>query len=173
MHAWTTFEGLPGLWVLVVSGPGGLVCVNLKQLEHPPDAGWASDRMPGVALSQDPDGGGLREAVRQLTAYFRGELRTFNLPLGVGGTPFQSEVWQTLQSIPYGQTRSYAWLAARLGRPNATRAVGTANGRNPLAVVVPCHRVIGADGGLRGYAGGVGIKRILLDLESQALKLEA
>jgi methylated-DNA-[protein]-cysteine S-methyltransferase len=110
----------------------------------------------------------LAEAARQLDAYFAGELREFDLPLRPHGTPFQLAVWDALREIPYGQTASYADVARRIGRPTAARAVGHANGRNPLAVVVPCHRVIGSDGSLTGYAGGLEMKRVLLALEAGA-----
>ena len=109
----------------------------------------------------------LDEAARQLDAYFAGELREFDLPLRPHGTAFQTDVWKALREIPYGETRSYADIARRIGRPTAVRAVGAANGRNPLAIVVPCHRVIGADGSLTGYAGGLELKRALLELEAR------
>ena len=108
----------------------------------------------------------LDDAVRQLDAYFAGELREFDLPLRPHGTPFQIAVWSALREVPYGETRSYADIARRIGRPTAVRAVGRANGQNPLAIVVPCHRVIGTDGSLTGYAGGLDMKRALLDLEA-------
>jgi methylated-DNA-[protein]-cysteine S-methyltransferase len=112
----------------------------------------------------------LREAARQLTAYFAGKLTDFDLPLAPGGTPFQERVWAELRQIGYGRTASYGEIAARLGMsPGASRAVGAANGRNPIGVVIPCHRVIGSKGLLSGYAGGVERKRLLLDLEQKAL----
>ncbi|AKC85663.1 methylated-DNA--[protein]-cysteine S-methyltransferase [Pseudoxanthomonas suwonensis] len=107
----------------------------------------------------------LRRAQAQLDEYFAGERRTFDLPLAPQGTPFQREVWFALAAIPYGETASYAQLAARVDRPSATRAVGAANGRNPLPIVLPCHRVIGADGSLTGFGGGLPTKRFLLELE--------
>ena len=107
----------------------------------------------------------LDSARRQLDAYFSGRSTVFDLPLGLEGTPFQLGVWSALLKIPYGETRSYAQLAADLGNPSATRAVGTANGRNPIAIVVPCHRVIGANGSLTGFGGGLERKRFLLRLE--------
>lgn len=110
----------------------------------------------------------LDDAARQLAAYFSGELREFDLPLRSRGTPFQTAVWAALREIPYGETRSYADIARRVGRPTAVRAVGRANGQNPLSIVVPCHRVIGSDGSLTGYAGGVERKRALLELERRA-----
>lgn len=101
----------------------------------------------------------------QLDAYFEARLTRFDLPLAPEGTDFQRSVWFGLASIPYGETRSYAQMAARLGRPSATRAVGAANGRNPIPIVLPCHRVIGADGSLTGFGGGLPAKRFLLRLE--------
>ncbi|HEY8506643.1 MAG TPA: methylated-DNA--[protein]-cysteine S-methyltransferase [Gemmataceae bacterium] len=106
-----------------------------------------------------------REACRQLRAYFAGELTAFDLPLSPQGTPFQRQVWRALCEIPYGEAVSYAEVARRIGRPTAARAVGSANRSNPLAVVVPCHRVIGSSGDLVGYAGGLEVKRFLLRLE--------
>lgn len=114
--------------------------------------------------------GGLREAMDQLRAYFAGERTKFDLPLAPGGTPFQKKVWAALREIPCGETRSYGQLAARLGVPEASRAVGAANGRNPIAIVVPCHRVIGADGKLTGYAGGLNIKKMLLEHEAALME---
>lgn len=105
------------------------------------------------------------QVVEQLDAYFAGRLRHFTCPLQLVGTPFQLKVWQALQSIPYGTTWSYAQLAQAIHQPAATRAVGLANGRNPIAIVVPCHRVIGKDGSLTGFGGGLSRKRFLLDLE--------
>ena len=121
-----------------------------------------------------PGGGGdpvLREASAQLAAYFAGERTTFDLPLRATGTPFERAVWDELQRIPYGETTSYGELAARVGEPSAARAVGRANGRNPIPIIVPCHRVIGADGSLTGFGGGLQCKRALLDLERGALSL--
>ncbi len=105
------------------------------------------------------------EAATQLMEYFAGKRRTFSLPLAPKGTPFQKEVWQVLSSIPYGQTRSYADIAAQVGRPKAFRAVGMANNRNPIPIVIPCHRVVGSSGDMVGYAYGTKIKRYLLELE--------
>jgi methylated-DNA-[protein]-cysteine S-methyltransferase len=105
-------------------------------------------------------------AREQLAEYFAGERRDFDLPLAPEGTPFQQRVWSALRDIPYGETRSYGELAEQIGRPGAARAVGLANGRNPISIVVPCHRVIGSDGSLTGYGGGVERKRQLLELEA-------
>jgi methylated-DNA-[protein]-cysteine S-methyltransferase len=108
----------------------------------------------------------LAEAARQLDAYFAGDLREFSLTLRPSGTPFQLSVWGALREIPYAETATYGDLARSVGRPTAARAVGRANGQNPLPIVVPCHRVIGTDGTLTGYAGGLSIKQALLALES-------
>jgi methylated-DNA-[protein]-cysteine S-methyltransferase len=149
----------------IVSSPiGGLVLVgdgeSLTRLDFDPahvQPGWRLE--PGV----------FAEARDQLDAYFAGELRTFDLPLAPVGTPFQRQVWDALADIPYGETTSYGELAESIGRPGSARAVGAANGRNPIAIVVPCHRVIGADRTLTGYAGGLDAKRTLLALEGAAL----
>ncbi len=101
----------------------------------------------------------------QLEEYFAGERTSFDIPLAPEGAPFEREVWRALEEIPYGETVSYGEIARRVGQPTAARAVGTANGRNPIAVIVPCHRVIGADGSLTGYGGGLERKRLLLELE--------
>lgn len=113
----------------------------------------------------------LRQASQQLSEYFAGERKQFALPLAPEGTPFQQQVWTALLSIPYGETISYLELARRVGNAKAMRAVGAANGRNPISIVVPCHRVIGADGSLTGYAGGLERKRALLGLEMGAGEL--
>ena len=113
----------------------------------------------------------IARARKQLDAYFAGKLRTFDLPLAPQGTPFQQRVWAALLKIPYGATRSYGQQALAIGSPKAVRAVGLANGRNPIAIIIPCHRVIGANGGLTGYGGGMARKRLLLDLEQGAPQL--
>ena len=105
--------------------------------------------------------------MKQLEEYFAGERKTFDVPLDLWGTPFQQEVWKALLQIPYGETRSYQDIAQSVGNPKAVRAVGGANGRNPVPVIVPCHRVIRSDGNLGGYGGGLDIKRDLLDLENR------
>jgi len=109
-----------------------------------------------------------REVARQLDAYFNGELRAFSLPYRLSGTDFQKKVWQALAGIPYGETLSYGELASRLGAPNASRAVGAANGNNPIAIILPCHRVIGANGSLTGFGGGLPTKKFLLHHEAEA-----
>ena len=110
-----------------------------------------------------------RQVERQLVDYFGGRRTAFNLKINPVGTPFQLAVWKALERIPFGETRSYGEVARSIGRPGAARAVGLANGRNPLAIVVPCHRVIGSTGKLVGYGGGMHVKQALLDLESKVL----
>lgn len=124
---------------------------------------------PAATADASPDDGPFRVAVEQLAAYFAGERTDFDLPLAPRGTEFQLRVWAALQAIPYGRTTSYGELAVEIGSPNGSRAVGLANGRNPIAVVIPCHRVIGADGRLTGYGGGLDRKRWLLDHELTGL----
>jgi methylated-DNA-[protein]-cysteine S-methyltransferase len=114
----------------------------------------------------------LRETERQLTDYFAGRRREFDVPLAPAGTEFQLATWRALQDVPFGETISYGELARRMGRPRAVRAVGTANGANPIAIIVPCHRVIGADGTLTGYGGGLDTKRRLLSLEGAMLEVD-
>ncbi len=109
----------------------------------------------------------LKEALAQLTAYFDGRLFEFDLPLALKGTEFQTKVWNALKRIPYARTRTYAEIAEETGNKNAARAVGNANNKNPIAVIIPCHRVIGANGALTGYAAGLDIKRFLLNLEQR------
>jgi methylated-DNA-[protein]-cysteine S-methyltransferase len=122
------------------------------------------DREPAPDWQRDGDG--VFDTLRdQVDAYFDGDLREFDLPLAPAGTPWQRAVWDALQEVPYGTTMSYGELAARLGRPTASRAVGAANGRNPISVIVPCHRLIGSNGALTGYAGGLERKAWLLQHE--------
>jgi methylated-DNA-[protein]-cysteine S-methyltransferase len=113
--------------------------------------------------------GVIAEATRQLDEYFAGRRRAFALPLAPAGTPFQQTVWQALTQIPYGGTVSYSQIAERIGKPSAVRAVGAANGQNPIPIVIPCHRVIGSDGRLVGFGGGLPLKRYLLALEQGTL----
>jgi methylated-DNA-[protein]-cysteine S-methyltransferase len=134
---------------------------------------WGTDAVKGAEFVDSPRANGIDpewrrddvafgEAVRQLKAYFGGELKTFEVEMDTGGTPFQRRVWTRLQDIPYGATTTYGRLAAELGDPKAMRAVGLANGRNPISIIIPCHRVIGADGNLTGYGGGLLRKQWLL-----------
>jgi methylated-DNA-[protein]-cysteine S-methyltransferase len=149
-----------GLAVLASATGGSLVELSLFA-----SAAAARTAMPSCAELR-PDGPPpLLAARQQLAEYFAGERRAFALPLAPLGTDFERRVWQELAVIPYGETRSYAEVAAAIGRPAACRAVGRANGSNPIAVVIPCHRVIGSDGSLTGYGGGLPLKRFLLDLE--------
>jgi methylated-DNA-[protein]-cysteine S-methyltransferase len=127
----------------------------------PPEEGWTESAR-----------GPLQEAVRQLKEYFAGRRTEFDLPLAPEGTGFQKSVWRLLRDIPYGETISYGELARRLGNPKASRAVGAANGSNPLPIVVPCHRVIGANGKMTGFGGGIPVKEALLALESKQKMLE-
>lgn len=135
---------------------------------HPKDMtarGW--QRSPAGT----PSDGILRQAREQLEAYFAGDMTTFDVPLGPTGTPFQMQVWNALRGIPFGETISYGELARRLGDPKAMRAVGAANGKNPIPIIVPCHRVIGADGSLTGFGGGIDRKRWLLTHEGALSEL--
>lgn len=127
----------------------------------------------GASDGLSEDSGRLREAARQLGAYFAGDLRDFSLELAPEGTAFQLEVWRRLRAIPYGETTSYGEVAARIGNPRASRAVGLANGANPLPIVIPCHRVIGKGGALVGYGGGLPIKMKLLAIERGGMSGQA
>jgi len=112
----------------------------------------------------------LKEAAKQLTEYFEGRRKSFDLPLAPTGTEFQMKCWKALQEIPYGETRTYGEIAEKIGNPKACRAVGLSNNRNPISIVIPCHRVIGANGKLVGYAGGLNVKEYLLNLEKENAK---
>jgi methylated-DNA-[protein]-cysteine S-methyltransferase len=144
-----------GPLTLVAEG-GALIGLYMTQQRHLP-----APETFGVPELTRPMG----EAAAQLAEYFAGDRTHFDLPLTFLGTPFRQRVWAALREIPYGETVSYGQLADRLGQPNASRAVGLANGRNPIGIIVPCHRVVGADGSLTGYGGGLDRKRQLLDLE--------
>ena len=127
---------------------------------------WISRWMPGARfVSQSPE---LTSLSEQLTSYMQGSLRELSIPLDLRGTPFQLAVWSALLDIPYGEVRSYGEIAEAIGRPRAVRAVGAANGANPVAIIVPCHRVIGSNGALTGYGGGLDVKKYLLALEQGA-----
>lgn len=157
-----TFTDSPIGRLLLAADEAGLRRIVFPAERQPqqPAPQWREERAP------------FSEALRQLDAYFAGRLRRFELPLAPEGTPFQLGVWRALCAIPYGETLSYGALARLLGKPGASRAVGLANGRNPLPIVVPCHRVIGSDGSLTGFGGGLPTKRLLLKLEG-ALREEA
>ena len=150
---WTIYDSPIGPLTLV-AGSNGLT--GLRFGAAPP---------PGATPSPMP------EITDQLDAYFKGELREFDIRLDLHGTSLQRAVWNELLAIPYGETASYGEIAARIGHPGKARAVGRANGRNPIAIVCPCHRVIGSDGSLVGYGGGLENKRTLLDLEAGAFTL--
>jgi methylated-DNA-[protein]-cysteine S-methyltransferase len=124
---------------------------------------WVRSRIPRATIVEDNDA--LEPVARELRSYLDGSTREFTFPLDPRGTPFQMSVWEALQEIPYGQVRSYASVAARIGKPRAVRAVGAANGSNPIPILIPCHRVIGSNGTLTGYGGGLGLKERLLRLE--------
>jgi methylated-DNA-[protein]-cysteine S-methyltransferase len=126
---------------------------------------------PADGVPRDDDFPVLKATAEQLTAYFGGELKVFELPLTPEGTAFQRNVWNALLTIPYGETRSYMQMAALIGAPKAVRAVGAANGQNPIPIVIPCHRVIGSNGKLTGFGGGLPLKRQLLDLEAPQKRL--
>lgn len=153
---YTTLESPLGSLLLTSNGQA-LTGLYMGEHKHGPEIGadWICDS----AAPPFP------EATRQLAAYFSGTRTTFDLPLAPHGTAFQKQVWQELTRIPYGVTLSYGELATRVGNPNASRAVGLANGRNPLSILIPCHRVIGANGKLTGYGGGISRKERLLRLE--------
>jgi methylated-DNA-[protein]-cysteine S-methyltransferase len=158
--SYTTFESPVGT-LLLAGDANGLRLVSFESTKHaaPPQADWRQDKTP------------FTEVIRQLRAYFRGELKEFDLPLSLEGTEFQLRVWNALRTIPYGETISYAQLAERIGNPKAVRAVGLANGNNPIPIIIPCHRVIGSDGSLTGFGGGLSTKKLLLELESKQLSL--
>ena len=156
-----TYTDSPLCPLLLTSDGTVLTGLYMAGHTHGPEIGasWVSDS------TAEP----FAEAIHQLDAYFAGMLTDFTLPLALLGTEFQKRVWAELLLIPYGETCSYGELARRLGSPNASRAVGLANGRNPLSIIVPCHRVIGASGKLMGYGGGIEPKAALLALESKSL----
>ena len=147
--------------LLLVADDARLRQILFVNGRHPvkPESSWKEDP---TAFSQ---------TIRQLQAYFAGELENFDLQLAPEGTPFQLAVWSSIREIPYGETISYGELARRIGNPNASRAVGLANGSNPIAIIIPCHRVIGSNGKLTGYGGGLPIKEKLLALERGQLRL--
>lgn len=150
-----TFMDSPVGRLMLAARDGALTRIEFENESRAGEPG------PGWHLEAGP----FTEPIRQLRAYFAGHIQEFDLALVPDGTPFQKSVWGALQEIPYGQTRSYADIARRIGRPRAVRAVGAANGRNPLPIVIPCHRVVGKDGDLTGFGGGLETKRHLLQLE--------
>ena len=158
--SYTTVESPVGRLLLAADDAGLRHLLFMKgRRAVRPDPTWREDRGP------------LEETIRQLRQYFSGESNGFDLRLAPEGTPFQREIWRRLCDIPYGETVSYGELARRMGNPKASRAVGLANGANPIAIVIPCHRVIGSNGQLTGYGGGLSIKKTLLALERRQLRL--
>lgn len=161
-HAFTTMPSPVGTLTLVASDKG--LAAILWEDDRP-------GRVPLGDLEETRDHPILAETARQLGQYFAGERWTFDVPLDFRGTDFQRQVWAALLDIPFGETRSYAQIARAVGRPTAFRAVGAANGRNPISIIAPCHRVVGADGSLTGFAGGLKAKEILLGLEGRGALL--
>jgi len=149
MYEWSDFEVRPGFSLAIEIGDAGV-----RRIEF------------GKRGAESHSSSLMRETLRQLRLFFAGELHKFELPLELVGTDFQKRVWSALRTIPYGETRSYSQMAAQIGAPRAVRAVGAANGRNPIPIIVPCHRVIGASGNLVGFGGGLEWKRLLLGLET-------
>lgn len=147
--------------LLLAGGEDGLRLVHFVSGRHPksPQRDWAENKAA------------FRAVIRQLEEYFDGKRKEFDVPLILEGTKFQLLVWRNLQKIPYGETVSYGQLARRIGRPEAARAVGLANGSNPIPIIIPCHRVIGSNGALTGFGGGLPVKKNLLALESRQLSL--
>lgn len=154
----TVIDSPYGPLTLVADDDGALCGLYMVDQRHrPPEENFGT-----------PDDTPFAETTAQLQAYFTGELKEFTVQLRLHGTPFQQTVWDQLRRIPYGETRSYGDLADALGNPGASRAVGLANGKNPIGIIVPCHRVVGANGSLTGYGGGLDRKQRLLDFESGA-----
>ena len=162
----TTVESPCGPLLCVVDESGAVVRIEFGNGR---DAQKVTERMQdrGIEVIENP--ARTAEVRRQLAEYFAGERREFDLALAPAGTPFERSVWDELRKIPFGETRSYGEIAQALGRPGAARAVGRANGANPIPIVVPCHRVIGSDGSLTGFGGGLDAKSRLLELEGLAL----
>jgi methylated-DNA-[protein]-cysteine S-methyltransferase len=157
LHHYDTFDSPCGPMLLVASD-AGLAGVYFDRQKYLPRLGAAWRHAPAHAL--------LQKTKKQLREYFAGDRREFDLPLDPAGTPFQRAVWKAIGRVPYGHTITYAELAKRAGHPEGPRAAGAATGRNPISVIVPCHRIVGTDGSLTGYAGGIPRKRALLKLES-------
>lgn len=135
---------------------------------------WEGDDPRRVRLQprmEDPKNAVLVEAERQLRSYFDGALKEFSIPLDFNGTEFQRSVWKALLTIPFGETCTYTEIAKQIGRPTAARAVGAASGKNPISIMAPCHRVVGADGALTGFVGGLETKQVLLDLERNGVEM--
>lgn len=162
MRTHTVIDSPYGPLTLVADGES-LCCLFMDQQRHRPAEETFGHPDPGAPI--------FMETEKQLKEYFAGQRTDFELPLSFGGTAFQRMVWEGLLGIPYGETVSYGRLADRLGRPTASRAVGLANGKNPISIIVPCHRVVGSNGDLTGYGGGIERKRQLLDFEREGATL--
>ena len=160
MTRYYTYHDAPTGRLLLASDGHALTDLHMVGGKHVP--------VIGADWVRDDDRAPFPLVRRELDAYFGGRLRVFKTPIALHGTDFQKAVWQALLRIPYGETRSYGQQAAMIGRPRATRAVGAANGRNPISIIVPCHRVLGSDGTLTGYGGGMDNKRLLLRREGVA-----
>ena len=162
---WATIKSRIGV-IRVAATPRGVCEIALGRETAEDFFGWL-ERHVGHAPRRPERSGLVALALVQIAEYLAGRRREFDLPLDVRGTDFQRRAWAAVAAIPYGQTRTYSQVAQAIGRPAAVRAVGAANGANPLPLVVPCHRVLGSDGSLTGYGGGLDVKRKLLDMESQ------
>ncbi len=160
MRTHTVIDSVVGSLTLVAD-TGALVGLYMDSQRHRPGDDELGDLEP-LGREVEP----FKTAADQLNAYFAGVLTRFELPLAPVGSEFQQRVWAALQEIPFGQTESYGELAERIGSPGGARAVGLANGKNPIGIIIPCHRVVGADGSLTGYGGGLDRKKLLLDLET-------
>jgi methylated-DNA-[protein]-cysteine S-methyltransferase len=162
MHYFDFYESPMGKMLIVATDDGlnGLYFIDQKYYRAV-EAGWTRDGKHPV----------VRQTAREMQEYFAGKRKEFDIPLAPAGTPFQAQVWKAISSVPYGTNITYSELARRAGHPDAIRAAGTATGRNPITIIVPCHRIVGSDGSLTGYAGGLDRKRALQELESGARSL--
>jgi len=149
---WHAYAPAPIGNLLLIADEEGLLRIEFPPASPPDEVSLDEERLMPV--------------IRQIGEFFAGRRKTFDVPLALRGTAFQLEVWRALLCIPYGETRSYAEIAKSIGRPTATRAVGAANGANPVPIIVPCHRVIGSNGSLTGFGGGIDVKRWLLNFEA-------
>jgi methylated-DNA-[protein]-cysteine S-methyltransferase len=163
MTLWTSASFPFGIVLFLAAEAGVLTRVSFASSSDDTPADWPRDGL------RSPENPLLADAIDQLNEYFAGARETFSVPLRPAGTPFQLSVWRALEEIPYGHTRTYRDIACSIGKPTATRAVGAANGQNPLPIFVPCHRVIGSNGSLTGFGGGLDVKLALLRLEGVLL----
>lgn len=165
-HARHAYVSLPTGRTVFIADGNELTGVYHVPIKHSPDPADFGEEMSSASAEEDPVIG---PALKQLREYFAGERRDFDVPFGLRGTDSQVRIWEILQEIPFGELTTYGDIAKRLGKPGMAQAVGGVVGRNPISIIVPCHRVIGADGGLIGYAGGLDRKRMLLELEGHAI----